>query len=303
MNPETQAAGRERCRHPPRARLIGMLLAGGLPLFAGCFSPPYPSGQLGQLFPDPPQPELKVEQLAGHTLRYAELDRAGAPRIVFLHGSPGEWQAFAGYMKRPELQVYGPLLAPDRPGFGGSEPHVVVASLDEQARRLAPLLRGAGAPAIVVGHSMGGPIAAKLAMDYPQLVRGLLLLAPSVAPEYEGQRWYQWLATWRVVQWLLPQALVDSNRELTPLQQQLREMEPGWARLRMPVYVVQGEDDGLVDPRTADFLERELVNTPHRIWRYPKAGHMLLWEHPEVVVQALQALITATQNVDANDRQ
>src|SRR3546814_1056461 len=148
-----------------------------------------------QLFPDPPRPELKTETVAGHTLQYAELDRAGSPRILFIHGSPGEWQAFDSYLNRPELQVYGPLLAPDRPGYGGSEPHVVVASLEEQARRLAPLLLGNGAPAIVVGHSLGGPIAAKLAMDYPDRVRGLLLLAPSVAPALEAPRWYQRLAT------------------------------------------------------------------------------------------------------------
>src|SRR3546814_16092495 len=59
----------------------------------------------------------------------------------------------------------------------------------------SPLLLGNGAPAIVVGHSLGGPIAAKLAMDYPDRVRGLLLLAPSVAPALEAPRWYQRLAT------------------------------------------------------------------------------------------------------------
>jgi pimeloyl-ACP methyl ester carboxylesterase len=292
---------RARPRVDHRFGRSGALLAALLPLFAGCFAPPYPQGPLAQLFPEPPQPQLKIERVAGHTLRYAELDRAGSPRIVFLHGSPGEWQGFAEYMKRPELQAYGPLLTPDRPGYGGSEPHAVVTSLTEQARRLAPLLRGEGAPAIVVGHSLGGAIAAKLAMDDPQLVRGLLLLAPSVAPQYEAPRWYQRFATWRVVQWLLPQVLLDSNRELMPLQAQLREIEPGWAGLRMPVYVVQGEDDGLVDPRTADFLERELAHTPHRIWRYPHAGHLLLWEHPDYVVAALRALIAATDGV--NDRQ
>src|SRR3546814_2121380 len=106
-------------------------------------------------------------------------------------------------------------------------------------------------------------------MDYPDRVRGLLLLAPSVAPALEAPRWYQRLATWRVVQWLLPRTLIDANRELMPLQAQLRELEPGWAKLRMPVYVIQGEDDALVDPRTADYLERVLAHTPHRIWRYP----------------------------------
>lgn len=296
-------AAQQTCRTRCRSARLVLALATSLPLLGACLGPPYPSGEMEQLFPDPPRPELKIETVAGHTLRYAELDRSGSPRILFIHGSPGEWQAFASYMGRPELQIYGPLLAPDRPGFGGSEPHVIVSSLKEQARRLAPLLLGNGAPTIIVGHSMGGPIAARLAMDYPDRVRGLLLLAPSVAPEYEAPRWYQRLATWRVVQWLLPQALIDSNRELMPLQAQLRELEPGWAKLRMPVYVIQGEDDGLVDPRTANYLERVLVHTPHRIWRYPDAGHMLLWDQPQHVVDALQALIKATAPQRADDRQ
>src|SRR3546814_9372798 len=68
---------------------------------------------------------------------------------------------------------------------------------------------------------------AQLAIDYPDRVRGLLLLAPSVAPALEAPRWYQRLATWRVGQWLLPRTLIDANRELMPLQAQLREIEPG----------------------------------------------------------------------------
>lgn len=300
----TMAAPLQACRtRRRRTARLALALAANLPLLGACFGPPYPSGEMEQLFPDPPRPELKTAEIAGHMLRYAELDRSGSPRIVFIHGSPGEWQAFASYMSRPELQVYGPLLVPDRPGYGGSEPHLVTASLVEQARRLAPLLLGEGAPAIVVGHSLGGPIAARLAMDYPDRVRGLLLLAPSVAPEYEAPRWYQRLATWRIVQWLLPQTLIDANRELMPLQTQLRELEPGWAKLHMPVYVVQGGDDALVDPRTADYLERVLIHTPHRIWRYPDAGHMLLWEQPQPVIDALQALIKTTAPHGADDRQ
>jgi pimeloyl-ACP methyl ester carboxylesterase len=282
-----------------RAGRPGLVLF--MALLGGCLGPPYPSGDLDHLFPEAPKPALRLVQADGHPLRYAELPREGTPPILFLHGSPGEWQAFAGYLKRPELQVYGPLLAPDRPGYGGSGAHAVLPDIGEQARRLAVLLDG-GPPAIVVGHSLGGAIAAKLAMDAPQRVRGVLLLAPSVAPDYEAPRWYQRAAGWRVVQWLLPQALIDSNRELMPLQAQLRAMEPGWARLRMPVYVVQGSRDALVDPRTADFLDKALAQTPHRIWRYADAGHLLLWQQPQRVVDALQALIAATAPAP-NDRQ
>ncbi|NKF24029.1 alpha/beta fold hydrolase [Solimonas marina] len=263
-------------------------------LLGGCFGAPYPKGSFEQLFPGAPPPQMHTQTVAGHTLRYVEADHPGSPRILFVHGSPGEWQAFAAYLKDPALQHYGPMLIPDRPGYGGSEAHHIVSSLAEQARRIAPLLKGPGGPTIVVGHSLGGAIAAKLAMDYPSEVRGVLLLAPSVAPTYEAPRWYQKLAAWPVVDWLIPRELADANRELMPLQSELRKMEPGWATLRMPVYVVQGTADGLVDPRTADYLQRMLAHTPHRIWRYADAGHLLLWEHPQVIVSALQALIAAT---------
>jgi pimeloyl-ACP methyl ester carboxylesterase len=281
-----------------RARLAATAIPA---LLAGCFAPPYPSGDLEHLYPTPPRPTLQTAQTDGHALRYAELSQPGSPRIVFIHGSPGEWQGFADYLRNPALQGYGPMLAPDRPGFGGSGAHAVIPQLAEQARRLAGLLQGDGAPAIVVGHSLGGAIAVQLAMDYPDRVRGLLLLAPSVAPQYEAPRWYQKLADWRVVQWLLPQALVDSNNELMPLQAQLLQMRDRWAQLRMPVYVVQGTRDALVDPRTADFLDTALAHTPHRIWRYADGGHLLLWQHPERVISALQALIAATDAPD--DRQ
>ncbi|WP_169729246.1 alpha/beta fold hydrolase [Solimonas soli] len=268
-----------------------------------CLSAPYPSGDLERLYPDPRmRPQLRTIDVDGHALHYAERVQSGTPRILFVHGSPGDWQGFADYLKRPELQAYGPLLAPDRPGYGGSDAHTIVVSLAEQARRMAGLLDGDGAPAIVVGHSLGGAIAARLAMDDPRRVRGLLLLAPSVAPELEAPRWYQRVADWRLMHWLLPRALVDSNDELLPLQGELRAMRAGWAELRMPVYVVQGMRDALVDPRTADFLEQALAHTPHRIIRYADAGHLLLWQEPDRVVAALQDLIRASAP-DANEQQ
>jgi pimeloyl-ACP methyl ester carboxylesterase len=60
-------------------------------------------------------------------------------------------------------------------------------SLRMQSACLAPLLRlgkSAKKP-ILVGHSLGGPVAARLAMDYPDEVGGLILVAPSIDPELE----------------------------------------------------------------------------------------------------------------------
>ncbi len=38
---------------------------------------------------------------------------------------------------------------------------------------------------ILVGHSLGGPVIARTAMDYPDLVDGLILVGGSIDPEME----------------------------------------------------------------------------------------------------------------------
>lgn len=278
---------------------------GAVASLLGCGSPPYPHGSIDELFPDGPQPQFRHYEVDRRRIEYAIVEQQpGAPRIVFIHGSPGSWKAFAGYLDHPGLRDYGARVAPDRPGYSGSGPGEIVPSLQEQARLLAPLLDDAGGPAIVVGHSLGGAHALQLAMDYPEKVRGVLLIAGSVAPELEAPRWYNRAATWRIVQWLIPDEMVWSNLEIHPLQQQLQLQATGWARLRAPVYAIQGMKDRLVDPRSVDYLEARLQGRPHRLWRVADQGHFVVWERMDLVVEALQALIAETSTAAAapNDR-
>ena len=43
-----------------------------------------------------------------------------APLVLFVHGSPGEWQGWVKYLTDPDLSARARLIAVDRPGFGGS---------------------------------------------------------------------------------------------------------------------------------------------------------------------------------------
>ena len=227
-------------------------------------------------------------------MRYAENAQAGSPRILFIHGSPGGWEAYAHYLNDPALSAYGDLVAVDRPGYGGSGQGDVVPELREQAKLLAPLLDDAGGPVIVVGHSLGGPIAVRLAIDYPDKIRGVLLLAGSVDPELEAPRWYNRAATWKLVQWIIPDELLWSNHELYEVQTQLRAMEPGWQRIRAPLIAIQGQTDQLVDPRTADYIDSQMKGLPHEVIRVPDQGHFLIWKRPDIVEGALRKLIDET---------
>ena len=113
--------------------------------------------------------EERRRLVGGVSLRWFE-GGEGAP-ILLLHGFGGaatNWTLVA-----PRLLALGRVLVPDLPGHGGSSGlPAPPETLDPFADRVASLL---DAPALVVGHSLGGVVALRLALRRPELVRGLVL--------------------------------------------------------------------------------------------------------------------------------
>lgn len=277
-----------------------------IPTLAGCAQPPPTDAQIDdripQLFPDPPRPEAHDYVVDGRRIHYL-LMRGGPARIVFIHGTPGDWSGWAGFLADRRLRDAATMIAVDRPGFGNSGRGQMVPELADQSRLLAPLLTidgGGSGRALLVGHSLGGPIAARMAMDYPDHVRAALLIAPSIAPDYEHPRWFNeladtWLARALSGTWVQHQFadddLYNSNAEIMPLSRGLKAMEPGWPALTMPITVMQGMKDTLVDPRTADYAERVLPKPNGLVQRLPDEDHFVLWREPQIVTDAILALL------------
>ena len=211
------------------------------------------------------------------------------PTIVFVHGSPGSWTAWRRFVSDPELQDRARLVAVDRLGFGGSGRGSAELSLERQAKAAAVAVEGAaedqvGGPVLWVGHSYGGPVICRLAVDRPDLVDGLLLIAASVDPGLEKLRWYNRFAA--RIPWLIPKDLETSNLEILPLKDELLELEPRLSEIRAPAVVIQGAKDRLVPAANADFLERSLPRVELR--KLPDAGHLIPWRRPEVVDRELR---------------
>ena len=149
----------------------------------------------------PEKPESEIYSVDGYQMHYMVLDKAQDATVVLIHGTPGSWSAFADYFKDSALYNEAVLVSPDRPGFGKSSYGKPVASLEEQCNLLAPILEKYPAPRILVGHSLGGPIVARMAMDHPDLVEGIIMLAPALAPELEPEEdWFRVPMRWPVIE-------------------------------------------------------------------------------------------------------
>jgi pimeloyl-ACP methyl ester carboxylesterase len=116
--------------------------------------------------------EQRFAQARGSRLRYLVAGE-GEP-LVLVHGLGGaaaNWVALA-----PLLLARRRVFVPELPGHGGSAPLVTAPSLNAFADPLALVLeRERVAHAAVVGHSLGGAIALRLAIRRPELVSALVL--------------------------------------------------------------------------------------------------------------------------------
>lgn len=93
---------------------------------------------------------------------------------------PGGGAHCAGYfpLLQTELGHEASFIVHERPGAEAGSPAL---SLAEQAVGLRDVIEAAGdGPALVVAHSLGGPVTVQLAADHPEVVAGVLLLDPTM---------------------------------------------------------------------------------------------------------------------------
>jgi len=114
------------------------------------------------------------------------LDRGSGPTILCIHGLAGQMRHFT-YALLDKLKSDYRVVIVDRPGSGYStRPPQASAAIFAQARTLAKFAAALRLQRpLVVGHSLGGAIALALALNHPEQVGGLALLAPLTHPQDE----------------------------------------------------------------------------------------------------------------------
>ncbi len=235
------------------------------------------------------KPTFGFTEGTAQPVHYVSIGADTLPMVVFVHGSPGSWDAFIAFFKDSTLYGQARLVSVDRLGFGKSGLGDAEGSLQAQAAALVPILQQNKSDQlpVLIGHSLGGPVIARLAMDYPQLVGQLILVAPSVDPDLEPKEWYRHAGNFFLIRPLLPVEIDASNQEILPLKQELKKMLPLWRTLQLPITVIQGEKDQLVAAGNAAFVKRQAINAPVKVVMIPGMNHFIPWVRPDLIRDAI----------------
>lgn len=228
----------------------------------------------------PYQPVFYTYNVKGRKMHYAQIGDINKPMVVFVHGSPGGWDAYLSYFKDTALTNKACLVSVDRAGYGISNGGKAEPSLKMQAATIMPILRTSKAKEkpVLVGHSLGGPIVARMAMDYPNAMKSLIMLAPSIDPKMEKNEWWRHILKSGIVRAVMPAQLVSSNLELMPLEEELEDMLPLWQSIVVPCTIMHGKKDVLVPYGNVAFYKEMLVNAPQKeVVSFEKENHFIPW--------------------------
>jgi pimeloyl-ACP methyl ester carboxylesterase len=122
--------------------------------------------------------------VAGSPVNVIEMGEG--PAIVFVHGLSGSWPNWLEQL--PVFAREHRVIAMDLPGFGHSPMPSQDITISAYARMLDELLETLGVSAAsVVGNSMGGFVAAELAIAYPQRVERLVLISAAGISTYRNR--------------------------------------------------------------------------------------------------------------------
>jgi pimeloyl-ACP methyl ester carboxylesterase len=231
-------------------------------------------------------------------------------QLVFIHG-PGAGGCAEAF--RYQLDHFRGSIAPTLPGHLAGAPCASVERYTEWVRGWL-WAQGHQRGLVLVGFTLGSCIALQYALDYPEEVRGLVLMTVSMrskrrAPDTFHFRlraaadptvYEQWLTAMReAMQWVDPalrERLIACHRQVRPLSQHHDlgvidqfEVQDRIHTLKPPLLLIRGMDD----PLAPEEYEREIHEAVPGSQYIPlrQAGHFPMAEQPDTVNRAIQTFL------------
>jgi pyruvate dehydrogenase E2 component (dihydrolipoamide acetyltransferase) len=260
-------------------------------------------------------PQTRIVQAGGMAVRTLSVGEGGGTPVLLIHGFGGDLLSWL-FTQEPLAQGRA-AHAFDLPGHGGSTKAVDAGGVADLAAATLAVMDSLGLDkAHLIGHSLGGAIAAHLALTQPQRVASASLIAPAgLGPEINIGFIEGFITENRArkLRTVLQQLVVNPDlisadmvedvikyKRLDGAEAALRLiadanfgggvqktiLREGLAGTRAPIAVIFGDEDRIIPPGHADGLPESV-----RVTRVARAGHVPHMEKSADVNEAISANI------------
>jgi pimeloyl-ACP methyl ester carboxylesterase len=192
--------------------------------------------------------------------------------LVFFPGAGGKVEYLRPIAER--LAMRRPTLLCEYPGLGGVAPDPRLRSLADLQQHLLTQLPE---EFDLVTMSMGGVLGLRIALEQPERVRKLVLLATSGGVDVAGLGGIDWRDTFRRVQPEAPAWFLDYDTDITD---QL-------GRVTQPTLLIYGDADLIAPVEVGQLLLEKLANA--RLEVLAGATHDLEIELPDLIASLIEA--------------
>ena len=261
-------------------------------------------------FSSPPGDGPRFAKLDGRRVHY-ESHGAGREAIVLIHG----WTCDLGFWRGqiPDLSKRARVIAIDLPGHGQSDKPEIVYTMDLFARAVDAVMVDAGVErAVLVGHSMGTPVARQFYRKYPKKTLGLVIVDGPLRPFGDKKMMDGFIAPLRGPDYKKVAAgFIDSmmGPEVSPsLREQIKTSmlntpqsvavsamegmadESIWGQDKIEVPVLAVMAKGPFWPADNEQFFRSIApNLDYQMW--PGVTHFLMMEKPKAFNDAVLAFV------------
>ncbi len=200
--------------------------------------------------------ESRDAKLDGRRVHY-ENHGKGREAIVLIHG----WTCDLGFWRGqiPDLSKRMRVIAIDLPGHGQSDKPEVAYSMDFFARAIDAVMQDAGVErGVLVGHSMGTPVARQFYRKYPQKTLGLVVVDGPLRPFGDKKMMDTFIAPLRGPNYKVEAAKFIDGMMGPEVSAALRE-QIKTSMLSTPQYVAISAMDGMADET---IWKQDKINVP-----------------------------------------
>ena len=233
---------------------------------------------------------------------------ASKPAVVLIHGAAGDHLHWPHNVRR--LGKYR-VFAPDLPGHGKSE-GIGLQIISHYAKAVTDWMLDIALPrAIFVGHSMGGSIAQTIALEYPEVVQGLVLVGTGaklpVNPDLlEGlsipatfQKTMELILRWSFSKNVNKKLITQVRKRMVDIRPTVIygdylacsnfNVEERIKEVSVPIRVICGTEDKMTPLKMSEYLVDNLPNAS--LSPVEGAGHMVMLEKAAEVSKEIHTFL------------